>query len=179
MIFGSLPHKTKVNLHWLLNTLGIVSILTAYAAIYMNKEDADKPHLTTWHGIIGLITIIYTSVQYVAGYNLTVFYQLVSRFIPYRQLATYHATSGTVLFVLACSSMCLGINSNWFSSQTSFFVWYLTFAVTAMFGLVVTNQVKAKYVDPKLTITNQMSASALKKTLKREEAQAAKKSKNK
>jgi cytochrome b-561 domain-containing protein 2 len=61
----------------------------------------------------------------------------------------YHATSGTFLFVLACTSLSLGINSNWFADQSGL-VWYLSFALTALFGLIITNQVTAKYVTPKL-----------------------------
>jgi len=35
------------------NFLGVISILTAYAAIYYSKEENSKEHLTSWHGLIG------------------------------------------------------------------------------------------------------------------------------
>ena len=148
-LFRSLNHKTAVNIHWLLNVLGAISILIGYAAIYYNKENHEKPHLTTWHSWIGVGTIGFTLVQVAAGHNLTVLNRFIRRFIPYNTLAIYHATSGTFLFVLACTSLSLGINSNWFANQSGF-VWYLSFAFTALFGLIVTNQVTAKYVNPKL-----------------------------
>lgn len=99
----------------------------------------------------GIFTIIYTVVQYIAGHNLTVL-----NFIPkklglgYRQLSMYHATSGTFLYVLACVSLSMGIYKTWFSAEDSSFVtWYLCFAFTALLGLIVANQVTAKYVRPK------------------------------
>jgi cytochrome b-561 domain containing protein 2 len=152
-LLGSFSHRTSVNLHWILNSLGLFSILIAYAAIYKNKEEHERPHLTTWHGIIGIVTIVYTVIQFIAGHNLTLFNGFIRRFVPYNSLAIYHATSGTFLFVLACTSLSLGVNSNWFANQSGF-VWYLTFALTAVFGLIVTNQVTAKYVKPKLNNSN-------------------------
>jgi hypothetical protein len=53
-LFGSLSHSQKTTIHWLLNTFGLTSILTAYAAIYYNKEEHGKPHLQSWHAIIGI-----------------------------------------------------------------------------------------------------------------------------
>jgi len=52
-LFDSLAHKTKTNIHWFLNTLGLLSIFAAFAAIYYNKEERGKSHFTTWHGLIG------------------------------------------------------------------------------------------------------------------------------
>ncbi len=44
-----------------------------------------------------------------------------------------------------------GMNSIWFSSTTPFYIWYFAFALTGVFGLIVTNQVTAKYVKPKMS----------------------------
>lgn len=145
-LFASFTHNQKKTAHWALNTFGLVSILTAFAAIYYNKEENGRPHFTSWHGLIGISTIGYTIVQYFAGHNLTVFNFLAKKIIPYNRLAMYHATSGTFLYVLACLSLSLGIYSNWFSQSAPFLLWYLCFAFTAMLGLIITNQVTAKYV---------------------------------
>jgi hypothetical protein len=44
----------------------------------------------------------------------------------------------------------MGINRLWFNDETPFYIWYLSFAVTALLGLIVTNQVTEKYVRPKI-----------------------------
>lgn len=103
--------------------------------------------------LLGIATILYTFVQFLAGHNLTVLNFIARKFVNYNSLAMYHATSGTFLYVLACISISLGIYSNWFSNSTPFYVWYLCFALTALLGLIVTNQVTAKYVTPKLNPT--------------------------
>ncbi len=151
-LFTNIKHKNKITFHWIFNTLGLVAIIIAYAVIYYSKELNKKPHLATWHGLIGLITVIYTFIQYLAGHNLTILNGLFRKItnISYGSLAIAHATSGTVLFVLICTSMTLGIYSNWFSNTTPFYVWYFSFALTALFGLIVCNQVTSKYVKGKL-----------------------------
>lgn len=52
-LFGDFKHKNKITLHWILNTLGLFSILVGYAAVYYNKEEHGKPHLVSWHSLIG------------------------------------------------------------------------------------------------------------------------------
>jgi hypothetical protein len=94
---------------------------------------------------------VYTSIQFLAGHNLTVLNFLARKFIDYRTLALYHATSGTFLYVLACFSISSGIYKLWFNENTPFYIWYLCFAITAVLGLVVTNQVTEKYVRPKVS----------------------------
>jgi cytochrome b-561 domain containing protein 2 len=148
-LFHNLSHHSKVQLHWIFNGCGIMCILVGGGIIYYHKEFKSRPHLTTWHGLIGFITIIYALIQFIGGHNLTILNNIASKFIPYRTRCMYHATSGTFMFVLACVSLSLGIFSNWFSEATPFYIWYLAFALTSFLGLIVANQVTNKYVKPK------------------------------
>ena len=109
-LFVNMTHKRKVNIHWILNSLGLLCVLTAFGVIYYNKNSLGKDHFTTWHGLIGIITIVYTCIQFIAGHNLTILNNLFKKLtnIPYPSLAIAHATSGTFLFIMICSSMCLG-----------------------------------------------------------------------
>lgn len=102
----------------------------------------------------GIFTIGYTVIQYFAGHNLTVLSFIPQKLgIGHRQMAMYHATSGTFLYVLACISLSLGIYKTWFSGeQSSFVLFYLCFAFTALLGLIVAIQVTNKYVKPKMAV---------------------------
>ena len=57
-LFNSLKHKQKITIHWIFNSLGLVSILVGYAAIYYNKEEHERPHLTSWHSYLGKTKLI-------------------------------------------------------------------------------------------------------------------------
>lgn len=150
-LFGSWDHRLKVRAHWVLNSLGLASIFVAASVIYFNKEELNRAHLTSWHGLIGFVTIVYTCGQFVAGFGLTVFQFLTRKVVPYSRLKMYHATSGTFLYVLACISMGMGIHKYWYAdTDTPFYIWYLSFAFTGLLGMIVTNQVTARYVKPHL-----------------------------
>lgn len=69
----------------------------------------------------------------------------------------------------------LGINSTWFSDATPFYTWYLAFATTGLFGLIVTNQVTAKYVKPKVAATGQVYVPEVTRADKLKAKKAAKK----
>ena len=109
-LFVNMSGKTKVTFHWLFYSLGLVCILAGLAAIYYNKELNLREHFTTWHGKIGIFTILYTATQYLFGFNLTLLNAFVAKLtkLSYPQRSIFHATSGTCLFVAVCSSICLG-----------------------------------------------------------------------
>jgi hypothetical protein len=56
--------------------------------------------------------------------------------------------------------------SNWFSSSSPFYVWYFCFAITSVLGLMVTNQVIAKYVKSKAIRTETVNEKDIKKQKK-------------
>ena len=148
-IFTSVKHKDRVNLHWILNTLGLICILLAYASIYLKKEQNNKNHLTSWHGLISFIAIVYTLIQYVAGHNLTVFNNMFKKLtgISYGVLAILHATSGTFLFGLICASFLTGFYTDWYLKNIHYVVWYLSFAYAALFAAFIGRQFISKYFN--------------------------------
>jgi hypothetical protein len=144
--FVSAKHKTKVNLHWIFNTIATVLILIAYACIYKNKENNLKAHLTTWHGLFGFITICYTVVQWIAGHFLTIFHDKIRHLIPYNRLHVYHSTSGVILYFLITVTFTLSFGSNWYKGSTPVYVQYLSFVAVAILALMVSTQVASKFV---------------------------------
>lgn len=153
-LFVSYKHKTKIRLHWIFNSLALVSILIGYACIYMNKENNSKPHLTSWHGLLGFITICYTLTQWLAGHFLTLFIDKIRHLMPYNKLAVYHSTSGCFLYLFATTTLCLGFLTNWFKSVTTVYIQYLSFVAVALLALMVTTQIATKYA-PKRKLVKQ------------------------
>jgi cytochrome b-561 domain-containing protein 2 len=145
----TLKHKTKVNIHWILNTLAVICILIAYICIYVNKEQNSKPHLVSWHGIFGLIAIVYACIQWFAGHFLTLLVERVRPIIPYSKLKRYHAFSGLLLYFFMSTALILGLFSNWFQTQNSSFIQYLCVVCVLLSLLVVLNQIILKYITKK------------------------------
>lgn len=143
LLFRS-SRKTKVTVHWILQCSSLLCALFGFGVIFYNKYQRSKSHFTTWHGIFGLITVIYIVVQASCGVfllypNLVKNWKLV-------QLKTYHATFGLLGFTLACLTLALGLFSNWFTTNVTGVLWYLSLLCPGWMALVVMNQVTTAYL---------------------------------
>ncbi|XP_070559595.1 transmembrane reductase CYB561D2-like [Ptychodera flava] len=137
--------KTKVKYHWINMVTAIACAVAGLVIIFINKNIHGKSHFTSWHGILGLITVIYSCLQSTGG-TLLLYPKVVSGMVKLADLKLYHATSGLLLFTLACTTLILGLYSNWFVSQVSDTVWYISFLCPGLIGLVVMNQVTTAYL---------------------------------
>ncbi|CAD5115551.1 DgyrCDS4515 [Dimorphilus gyrociliatus] len=148
MVFNSqssllmkLSRKTRVLAHRVLSFLGVTCAWLAFLAIYTNKNNNNKAHFTTWHGLIGFIALLYMTAQSCGG-NLLIYTSLLSKTgIKWKDMKMYHATSGFVLYVLICGTMVLGMFSNWFVKTVTGTSWYACLACPAILSLVVMQQV--------------------------------------
>ena len=77
-VLSSNPAGHKKNFR-LDNSILLISI-SGLAAIYVNKERSGKDHFTTWHGLIGIITMVYSCAQSVGG-ALAKYYKYVGKII--------------------------------------------------------------------------------------------------
>lgn len=140
----SLSRKARTCAHWVLQLLAVLCALLGLGIIYTNKVYQEKPHFSTWHGLVGLLTILWTAVQNVGGVTL-LYPKLLQRWtLATRKL--YHATSGLLGYLLACGSLMLGMCSLWFTANVTGMVWYLCVLSPLLTGLVVMNQVSNAYL---------------------------------
>lgn len=143
-IIHSSTRSTKLTVHWILMTIGLTSSICGLATIWYNKELNGKPHADSWHGLLGYITIGYTTVQSIAGI-CTKYWQFFSSFRR-ADLKLYHATSGVLLFILANCSLMLGMNTNWFTSKVTGSSWYACMACPALLTTIILNQITNSYI---------------------------------
>ena len=47
-----------MQLHWILNLTSTLAAAAGFGVIYLNKEMVGKKHFTTWHGRLGLATMV-------------------------------------------------------------------------------------------------------------------------
>uniref|UniRef100_A0A914W6K4 ascorbate ferrireductase (transmembrane) n=1 Tax=Plectus sambesii TaxID=2011161 RepID=A0A914W6K4_9BILA len=119
----------KVVYHGYIMAGVLLAALQGFAVIYLNKERNGKEHFTTWHGIVGVITVGYTVLQAIAGIALKYNATLVSylpRSFTLAKWKLYHALSGCFLFILGCAALLAGLYSSWFQNNTNEYVWGLT-----------------------------------------------------
>ncbi len=146
--------KTKVTYHWITNTTAVLCAIAGLVIIIVNKEINGYPHFKSWHGIFGVSTVAYACIQ--AGAGTTLLYpKLTAKMFKLADLKLYHATSGLVLFTLACVTLVLGLFTNWFSKNAHETAWYICIGIVAWISLVIRNQVTQAYLPKSLKKASQ------------------------
>ncbi|XP_041046744.1 cytochrome b561 domain-containing protein 2 isoform X2 [Carcharodon carcharias] len=142
----SYSRKIKVRAHWLLQGLASTCAILGLAIISFNKYLNDKPHFTSWHGLVGLVTVLYICMQSIGGVSL-LYPKLMNWSLS--KLKLYHATSGLVGYLLGCTSLLLGMCSTWFTETVTGITWYLAVCCPVLLALVIMNQISNAYLKKK------------------------------
>ena len=114
--------------------LGILGV----AVIYYNKHLNNKPHFTSWHGLLGILTMVFFLTQAIGG--IVVVYPVCTFGIISRSfIKKFHIFSGCAIALLGYISFLLALYSNWFLAKISGLMWYccvmpLCFWVFSVFG---------------------------------------------
>ena len=135
----------KIFVHWLFSVISAICMIIGGWVIYSNKEMNGKPHLQSWHGCLGFITIMYFIIQLFGGL-MNKYSSRFSNYVDIKQLRLGHALSGTLLFALLTTTVMLGVYSNWFVSVVTGTSWYACVLCPIIIAMVVFNQTISKYV---------------------------------
>ncbi|KAM9814089.1 transmembrane reductase CYB561D2 [Neosynchiropus ocellatus] len=146
-LFQWSTHKTKGRVHWLLQVICVSCAVLGLMAIYYNKHLIGKPHFTSGHGRLGLLTVLAVLVQSLAAMPLI--YTSLAKGWSLARLKRYHAASGLVSYLLGCVSLLLGLCSAWFTASVSSFTWYLAALCPALCAVAIMSQVTRAYVAKK------------------------------
>ena len=139
-------HVTKANIHGYMMAAASLSAAGGFVSIYLNKEQNNKNHFTTWHAWVGVITLVCISLQLLGGLCLK--YNSILRKLAIRlvDMKLYHATAGLVTFTFVSISILLGMYSNWFTRVTGGTTWYGCMACLACIAMMVMQQITTKYM---------------------------------
>lgn len=138
-------HSSKVTAHWVLLTAVAAAHGLGYAAIYYTKEAKNKPHLTSWHGLLGFMTSLLLWTQLSAGV-FSKYPKLLQSFVPLRALRAGHSLSGSVTFAAGMVTLCLALWSVWFQSNAAAWSFYPALALHLLLLFVVCKRHVQKYV---------------------------------
>ncbi|KAK5602836.1 hypothetical protein CRENBAI_025109 [Crenichthys baileyi] len=141
------PHKAKGRVHWILQSLCGCCAVLGLAAIFYNKYLNGKAHFTSWHGLVGLITVCVVCVQSLAAVPLI--YHSLAKGWSLAKLKRYHAASGLVTFLLGSTSLLLGLCSSWFTASVGGYAWYLAAICPVLSAVIIMNQVSSAYIAKK------------------------------
>lgn len=140
-------HKTKGRVHWILQGLCVSCAVLGIAAIAYNKHLNGKAHFTSWHGLLGLLTVCVVCLQSLAAVPLI--YHSLAKGWSLAKLKRYHAASGLVTYLLGSGSLLLGLSSAWFTASVGEYTWYLSALCPAFPALYMMNQVTRAYMAKK------------------------------
>ncbi|KAM3182201.1 hypothetical protein ACTXT7_012869 [Hymenolepis weldensis] len=105
----------KYNLHALLQTLSIITILAGGIVIYKVKNDNNRPHLKSWHGVLGALFVLYGLLQGIFGFIKS--RDFMRRWVKPKLSRKVHAVSGALFFSLGCLVTGLGFRSERFQQR--------------------------------------------------------------
>jgi len=135
----------KLQLHWILNLFAIFGAMGGFGAIYLNKEINGKNHFTTWHGKMGLASVVGISVS--ALFGITAKYSsTLKNYVKPINMKLYHATIALIVFCMGMSSICLACYSNWFRRRVEGYLWRLAFFTPMVLGICMARQVTQSYL---------------------------------
>lgn len=104
----------------------------------------NKSHFVSWHGVLGVITVMYTVLQCCGGLNL-LYPQVTARFMRLVSLKQLHATSALLLFTLAVVSLITGMLSRWFAAAVTGTSWYMCAVCPMLILTMLASQVNSVY----------------------------------
>lgn len=142
-----LAHRTKSRFHWILQSLCVSSAVLGIVAIYYNKHLNGKPHLTSWHGVLGVLTLWVALLQSLAA--LPLLYHSLAKGWSLSKLKQFHAATGMVTYLLGSISLVLGLSSTWFTASVQGSTWYLVVLCPVACSLYVINQITTRYTSKK------------------------------
>ncbi|KAM9860235.1 putative transmembrane reductase CYB561D1 [Aulostomus maculatus] len=144
--------KDKVNLHWVCQALVLVVAMTGLSFMVASKNVSERPHLVTWHSLLGVCTLAATVLQVACGIGV-IFPKLLSLSSPPPRLKLYHATCGLVVYLMATVTVMLAMFTDWFQATVKGVAWWAFLLLPLFPALVVMNQITNAYL-PRKKITS-------------------------
>ncbi|XP_029429286.1 cytochrome b561 domain-containing protein 1 [Rhinatrema bivittatum] len=139
--------KTKLQLHWIGHGFVILFAAAGLIFIVSSKNRSEQQHFTSWHSILGAITILAACAQAICG--VFVLFPKLVKMSSVARLKLYHITCGLIIYLLATFTVLLGVASDWFHAQIKGVLWYLCLLIPLFPALIIMNQVLKVYLSKK------------------------------
>ncbi|XP_055314607.1 transmembrane reductase CYB561D2-like [Sitodiplosis mosellana] len=117
-IATNLKYNDRLNLHGLLQFSAATLIGIAFYSIYTHKNNNNYDHFASRHGNLGFTTCIMVGGTTVGGIAAR-YSGLFKKSIKPAYLKIIHSTFGVMTYIMAIFTFCLGLDSEWFRSQSN------------------------------------------------------------
>ncbi|XP_066527796.1 cytochrome b561 domain-containing protein 1 [Hoplias malabaricus] len=144
-------HKGKIRIHWILQTLMLLLAATGLGFMVASKSVSQLPHLTSWHSILGVITLAATTLQAACGVCLL--FPKVLRIASVPRLRLYHATCGLLAYLLSTITITAAMFTDLFQAAVKGATWYGFLLLPLFPALVVMNQITNSFLPKKKLTT--------------------------
>lgn len=109
-------------LQWIVQALVLVAATLGLVFIVSSKNRSERPHLVSWHSVLGLLTFLGTCGQVLCG--LCLCFPRLLGISSVDRLQLFHTIYGLIVYLLATFTVVLGIYSDWFQAQIKGVAWY-------------------------------------------------------
>ncbi|CAK9290619.1 unnamed protein product [Gordionus sp. m RMFG-2023] len=165
----------RINIHALWQVAALTCACIGFSAIYINKNQNNKPHFVTWHGLCGLLTLVLTMLNFTGGL-ITKYYFSIAHFITkskninkfYSLLKTFHALTVLSIFSFHCITVYLIYYSNWIKQYQNTLVPYVFAIVPLTFALIFILGYGVNYLNNRIFNKNNNLISSVKTMLKQD-----------
>lgn len=147
-LFCFKSRKGKVRLHWFCQALVLIAAATGLGFMVASKNVSERPHLVTWHSLLGICTLAATTLQAACGVCM-IFPKLLRLSSSLPRLKLYHATCGLVVYLLATVTVVSAMFSDWFQATVKGVAWWAFLLLPFFPALVVMNQITNAYLPRK------------------------------
>ncbi|XP_034442751.1 cytochrome b561 domain-containing protein 1 [Hippoglossus hippoglossus] len=137
--------KGKIRLHWFCQALVLITSASGLGFMVASKNISERPHLVSWHSLLGICTLAATALQAAVGICV-IFPKLLHLSSSLPKLKLYHATCGLVVYLLATVTVVLAMFSDWFQATVKGVTWWAFFLLPFFPALVVMNQITSAYL---------------------------------
>lgn len=130
-------HATRrKQLHWIMQCVAASSITAAFVIVLLNKQRIGKPHFATWHGLLGLLSIIASGVSMLGGL-LALYAVQWRRWLRLRPalVRLLHSGAGIVAYGLGMVTIGFGCYSPFMAENATFQVQTVCAVLVGLVGV--------------------------------------------
>lgn len=114
----NLSHKDKIKVHWILQTVAVISVAIGYTAIFVNKSLHNKQHFHSYHSIFGTAAVVSLALTIAGGIGAK-YNSIFTGYVKPVYVKVAHSIGGVASYTLGLFTIILGLYTHWFHRNST------------------------------------------------------------